>query len=771
MAAGKQTREIRIVVDTKGAQDLKGLADKLGGITRNTKTLADNMKSLTSVFQGWIAFLGVRELVSVSDSMQNLNNRIVTLTGSQEEANKVMAGLLRIANETNTSIDSVAEAYARLGAALGDTDISQSVLLDTVKTLTNTFRLSGSTLTETTATIIQLGQAFSSGEVRGQELRSVMEQNVYVGRLLRKEFGKDIYKKAQEGSITAADAFRVLFRDMDNINKKAEQLTPTIGQTLTKALNGLKVEILELNKKFNIAGNFAQAVDYLIQKLPILALILTGLALTQVPALASAIVTLGRAMLALTLSNPWTAIALAASIAIVAMTKDIDELNSKVLKLYATFLDLKAGADELANTASGYLRKLLPSNDIIEANVKRSIEGAKKLREEAAQIRLDLKRTAEQQGQGQTPAGSSEEERNAYLEKLAGLFGKAAPKAEKLKSILGDLNEAFLDTRLSAEQYNDKLISFEVYKVTREFREGKFELDEYKKRLDGLTRNNLTVAFNNGLITLQQYNEAISSLKIDELNYKLKQGKITLSEYNTELAKAAQQFSPGGAYRAGLQGYIDAIGTSTQQVGTAITSMFTSLESGFLEFIKTGQFNFAKFTQQILDDLLKIIIRAAILKPLAEGLLGGGLFSSGASSGTAVGTAGVSGASYAVPNAKGNVFPGGIHMFANGGIVSKRTGFGFGNGQTGVMGEAGPEAILPLTRGDGGKLGVQASVTPVTINIVNNSSAQVEQNEKTGPNGERLIEVMIINRVQNGIANGSFDKAFGQTYGLKRKGQ
>lgn len=60
-------------------------------------------------------------------------------------------------------------------------------------------------------------------------------------------------------------------------------------------------------------------------------------------------------------------------------------------------------------------------------------------------------------------------------------------------------------------------------------------------------------------------------------------------------------------------------------------------------------------------------------------------------------------------NAKGNVFSGGnVVPFANGGIVSGPTFFGMKRG-LGLMGEAGPEAILPLSRGRDGKLGVVAA--------------------------------------------------------------
>ncbi len=61
--------------------------------------------------------------------------------------------------------------------------------------------------------------------------------------------------------------------------------------------------------------------------------------------------------------------------------------------------------------------------------------------------------------------------------------------------------------------------------------------------------------------------------------------------------------------------------------------------------------------------------------------------------------------SSAMPFAKGGVFSQGQVMpFAKGGVVSQPTNFGMRQG-TGLMGEAGPEAIMPLARGPDGRLG------------------------------------------------------------------
>ena len=80
-----------------------------------------------------------------------------------------------------------------------------------------------------------------------------------------------------------------------------------------------------------------------------------------------------------------------------------------------------------------------------------------------------------------------------------------------------------------------------------------------------------------------------------------------------------------------------------------------------------------------------------------------------------------------LPFEKGGAFSQGkVIPFAKGGVVSSATNFPM-RGSTGLMGEAGPEAIMPLTRGADGKLGVQASGhggRPVTV-VMNISTPDV----------------------------------------------
>ena len=84
-------------------------------------------------------------------------------------------------------------------------------------------------------------------------------------------------------------------------------------------------------------------------------------------------------------------------------------------------------------------------------------------------------------------------------------------------------------------------------------------------------------------------------------------------------------------------------------------------------------------------------------------------------------------------NANGNVFAqNGIVPFANGGIVDRPMMFPFAKG-IGLMGEAGPEAIMPLKRGADGKLGVAGGGGGTTVNVsVDATGSRVEGDQAQG---------------------------------------
>ena len=114
--------------------------------------------------------------------------------------------------------------------------------------------------------------------------------------------------------------------------------------------------------------------------------------------------------------------------------------------------------------------------------------------------------------------------------------------------------------------------------------------------------------------------------------------------------------------------------------------------------------------------LSELVVRAAF-KPLEQGI---GNFVSGLLSG-------------GLGFAKGGVLGrGGAVPFANGGVIRSPIAFPLGDGRTGIAGERGAEAIMPLARGPDGSLGVKSfagSGLNVTFNVVANDAASFAKSE------------------------------------------
>lgn len=752
MPSATETRIIKVTANVAGNADIKAFSDAMSSMNKNVKSLAGGFGFLSQVTGAFLGYLGVHELINFSDEMQSLTNRIAAFNNTGTSTADIMKGLLTTAQETNSPINLVAENYAKLGVTLDGTGASAGVMNDIVKTLQNSLRLSGATANQAQGFILQLSEAFATGELRGRQLRSVMIDNAVVAKLLQKEFGANIFKEASQGAITAAKFLSVLHKNMADINDKAKELTPTIGQSLTKVLNELEVQVFALNERFKVSATVADVLGAAIQHLDS---IVAAIALTTLPILISALQKFITAGIAFALENPYTAAFLAAGYAVIYFTDQLGGVAKATVYVQDIFRQLSADIFELdasikkffnAATLFGLTKSIKESEDSAAALTQ-------KIQDSAAELEA-LGKSAD--GAKTSLAGTVTEWNKLHF-----------PKKEEddFHKLLGALNKELLNGSISIETYQSRLDEFNIKKLNIEMRNGRIDIEGFNLKLQEINIGKVNRLFNEGVVSVADYNHALSAFNLAKLNEELYVGKKTIADYNVEFAKLADKFSPGGAFRAGLQGYINSIGTTTQQVAKVIEGAFTKLEDVFISFIKTGKANFAEFTQAILDDLTRVIIRASIIQPLAQGLLNfGSIGPKTTTTTTDVGSGST------LQSAKGSAFDwGGVRKFAGGGIVNGATAFSYGSNK-GIMGEAGPEAILPLGRTRTGDLGVTASVTPVTINITNNSTSEIQTKESTGPNGEKTIEVLIQNKVKSGLANGTFDKAMKANYGIGRKG-
>ena len=190
-------------------------------------------------------------------------------------------------------------------------------------------------------------------------------------------------------------------------------------------------------------------------------------------------------------------------------------------------------------------------------------------------------------------------------------------------------------------------------------------------------------------------------------------------EFMTPEAQRFQEMRQQLEEMVSLQNQVQA---GAMQMGEAFSSAFIetitgskSAKQALADLMASIGKHFLDMAQQIITQQIAMILYGTIMKALGVGLSGGGAapnYSGVFSSGQAGFNPSVFTGPSLLPAANGAAFAqNGIQPFAMGGIVTKPTFFKYADGGTfnnGVMGEAGPEAIMPLKRGADGKLGVAA---------------------------------------------------------------
>lgn len=188
-----------------------------------------------------------------------------------------------------------------------------------------------------------------------------------------------------------------------------------------------------------------------------------------------------------------------------------------------------------------------------------------------------------------------------------------------------------------------------------------------------------------------------------------------------------------------LEQFIQSIEDPIIAVENVFVAAMQGMEDSLVNFVKTGKLEWKSLVSSIIEGLIRVEIQQSIIKPLSGAISGGGV------------------SSFFSDIIGGNLFAKG-GAFTNT-IVDKPTMFASG-GMIGGMGEAGPEAILPLSKTSSGNLGVEAkmAIPKITLNIENNGSGEVEaENVSQSIQGDEIILSVILNAANN---NGSFGRAF-----------
>ncbi|WP_373962485.1 phage tail tape measure protein [Kosakonia sacchari] len=376
---------------------------------------------------------------------------------------------------------------------------------------------------------------------------------------------------------------------------------------------------------------------------------------------------------------------------------------------------------EAASQAEQYSRKLADLSVAIEVQKVRATEGEQAAELYAAANQTGAKWTDEQRKAIQGQA--------AELARLTQLADDHVKKVREQADALKDLTEAARKFRDDASLATDTSGMSDRQKQRYEETQ---QVERVFSRTDG------------GAQAI-----AARSAALTELDNKYK-----------AIAESEADWRSG--FSKGINNWMEDASATATQTADLVNNSMTGLIGNISDALAGNKVDWDNWASSILQSMQKILLNAMLVDSLKSASSSGGLFSSiggmfgglfgGGSSGSSTGA----GQSFAVPsfrpNAKGGVYASESLSAYSNSVVNTPTYFAFAKG-AGLMGEAGPEAIMPLTRAADGSLGVRM-VGAQGVNSGGGSTI-IHQHFSISGNGDAALKQAMQEAARQGAQDGA----------------
>lgn len=200
--------------------------DRLGG----------RLKAVASAISVYAIALQALNAAKAADDMRLLAARVEVAAGSMQLGAEAMKALQEISTRTQSSIAANVDVFARLNQSMIQMGGTQADTLQLTELLGKAIKVSGASAQESTAAMLQFGQALGSGKLAGDELRSLMETAPYLMRQLADGIGVPVgalKKLGEEGKLTSDVVVEALGNAADQIDQDFQKFPQTIASAMT----------------------------------------------------------------------------------------------------------------------------------------------------------------------------------------------------------------------------------------------------------------------------------------------------------------------------------------------------------------------------------------------------------------------------------------------------------------------------------------------------------------------------------------------------------
>lgn len=234
--------EVQVVSNSQSArQDLDKLSksvDNIGKAVEKTSTQfqAFSRNLVTSV----VSAASVLSLIKFSDTLTSMESKLKVSVEGLGNFNNALKDTRQIALATRNELSTVSTLYSKVAMSAKNMGATQKQVAKVTESVSKALALSGATVVESQAAIMQLGQALASGKLSGDELRSILENAPQLANAISKGLGVamgDLRRLGEEGKLTSDLVFGAILKQSGDIDKAFKNVGITFGQAFTNIGN------------------------------------------------------------------------------------------------------------------------------------------------------------------------------------------------------------------------------------------------------------------------------------------------------------------------------------------------------------------------------------------------------------------------------------------------------------------------------------------------------------------------------------------------------
>ena len=269
--SGAQRQAKRATDEFSGSASRAARAtDQITGGANRAARATDMFKAAVIGLGAGLASIGLSrlagELIRIGDQYSSLSARVRLVTSSTSEAGEAMDDLFDIAQRTRVGLSETVDLYTRLARSTESLGASQEQVKRVTETINQALIVSGTSAAQASGSLMQLGQAFASGALRGDELNSVLEGMPRVAKAIADGMGITVGQLralGAEGALASEKIFEALLSQTDAIEAEFSQMPLTVAQAMEQMRNAVLVAVGEFDQATGLTQKLANSISYM----------------------------------------------------------------------------------------------------------------------------------------------------------------------------------------------------------------------------------------------------------------------------------------------------------------------------------------------------------------------------------------------------------------------------------------------------------------------------------------------------------------------------